>query len=176
MPFGNFFGALWFLMLFLAAITSSISMISPVVAFLEEYFHLNSRQAQKVSLFFLTFCNLLVFCFSKDLILLSTLDFWLGTFCVFLFAGCLLLVGFNVGLDVVFNSLKEGALLTVPVFAKVLLAFVAPVFFVGILIAWVANNLPSYLSSVSGFEGYLGISLVAFSFICVCYIVYSKSK
>ncbi|MCB0339366.1 MAG: hypothetical protein KDD53_07170, partial [Bdellovibrionales bacterium] len=36
MPGGRFFGFLWFFMLFLAAITSSLSMLQPAIAFLEE--------------------------------------------------------------------------------------------------------------------------------------------
>ncbi len=36
MPGGRFFGFGWFFMLFLAAITSSISMLQPVIAFFEE--------------------------------------------------------------------------------------------------------------------------------------------
>src|ERR671913_2323217 len=36
MPFGNLIGAVWFFMLFLAAITSSISMYQPSLAFFEE--------------------------------------------------------------------------------------------------------------------------------------------
>ncbi len=34
--FGNFIGAIWFFMLFLAAITSSISMYQPALAFFQE--------------------------------------------------------------------------------------------------------------------------------------------
>ncbi|MBN1851321.1 MAG: sodium-dependent transporter, partial [Pirellulales bacterium] len=40
MPAGQFFGFLWFFMLFVAAITSSLSMLQPVIAFLEEGFGL----------------------------------------------------------------------------------------------------------------------------------------
>ena len=40
MPAGRFFGFLWFFMLFMAAITSSLSMLQPVIAFLEEGFGL----------------------------------------------------------------------------------------------------------------------------------------
>src|SRR5438034_2699277 len=36
MPAGQMFGFLWFVMLFLAAITSSLSMLQPVIAFFEE--------------------------------------------------------------------------------------------------------------------------------------------
>src|SRR6478735_499889 len=40
MPAGQMFGFLWFVMLFLAAITSSLAMLQPVIAFFEEGFGL----------------------------------------------------------------------------------------------------------------------------------------
>ena len=43
MPLGNFFGALWFGLLFLAAVTSSLSMLQPAIAFLEDGFGLGRR-------------------------------------------------------------------------------------------------------------------------------------
>lgn len=56
MPWGNFFGAIFFALLFIAALTSSISMLEVVVAFLMEHAGLSRRVAcvtAGVSLFFL---------------------------------------------------------------------------------------------------------------------------
>jgi len=56
MPWGNFFGAIFFALLFIAALTSSISMLEVVVAFLMEHAGLSRRTActaAGVSLFFL---------------------------------------------------------------------------------------------------------------------------
>ncbi|MCB0353209.1 MAG: sodium-dependent transporter, partial [Bdellovibrionales bacterium] len=67
MPAGNFFGFLWFFMLFLAAITSSVSMLQPAIAFLEEALPLG----RKASVTFLGLISALgsffVLYFSKDL-------------------------------------------------------------------------------------------------------------
>ncbi|HPP25012.1 MAG TPA: sodium-dependent transporter, partial [Phycisphaerae bacterium] len=43
MPVGALFGAIWFFMLFLAAITSSLSMLQPAIAFFEEGFGMGRR-------------------------------------------------------------------------------------------------------------------------------------
>ena len=43
MPLGHFFGAMWFGLLFLAAVTSSLSMLQPAIAFLEDGFGLGRR-------------------------------------------------------------------------------------------------------------------------------------
>lgn len=45
LPFGNFWGALFFLMVFFAAITSSISLLEVVVSFLMDTFHLKRFSA-----------------------------------------------------------------------------------------------------------------------------------
>ena len=86
MPAGRLFGFLWFLMLFVAAITSSISMLQPVIAFLEEGIGLK-RHASVTFLGLISFlgCGFVTF-FSKDLVALDTLDFWVGSVLIFLLA------------------------------------------------------------------------------------------
>ena len=66
MPAGQVIGSLWFFMLFLAAITSSISMLQPVIAFLEEGFGLK-RHASVTILGLLSAlgCGFVLY-FSKD--------------------------------------------------------------------------------------------------------------
>jgi phosphate transport system permease protein len=49
MPAGQFFGFLWFFMLFMAAVTSSVSMLQPVIAFLEEGFGLKRHASAALS-------------------------------------------------------------------------------------------------------------------------------
>ena len=79
MPYGRFFGFMWFFMLFLAAITSSLSMLQPVIAFLEEGFGLG-RHASVAFLGLITAIGSgYVVYFSKDLVALDTFDFWIGT-------------------------------------------------------------------------------------------------
>ena len=79
MPAGQLFGFLWFTMLFLAAITSSISMLQPVIAFLEEGLGMK-RHASVAFLFLITALgSRFVVYFSKDMLALDTLDFWAGT-------------------------------------------------------------------------------------------------
>ena len=48
MPGGQFFGFLWFFMLFVAAITSSVSMLQPVIAFFEEGFGLKRHASAAI--------------------------------------------------------------------------------------------------------------------------------
>ena len=47
LPLGHFFGFLWFGLLFLAALTSSVSMLQPAIAFFEEGFGLGLVRIQR---------------------------------------------------------------------------------------------------------------------------------
>ena len=86
-PLGNLIGAIWFLMLFLAAITSSLSMYQPAVALPEGGARHAARARHRR-------CrgpghdrlpaHALV---QEDGALWSTLDFWVGTFLIFVMAG-----------------------------------------------------------------------------------------
>ena len=78
MPAGDFFGTIWFVMLFVAAITSSLSMLQPGIAFLEEGFGLGRRASVTCLGFIVATGGLIVIYFSKDLLALDTMDFWIG--------------------------------------------------------------------------------------------------
>jgi len=51
MPYGQFFGSMFFFMLFIAALTSSISLMEPTVAWLEQRFSLKRKKAALVTTF-----------------------------------------------------------------------------------------------------------------------------
>ena len=86
MPLGRFFGFLWFFLLFLAAFTSSLSMLQPAVAFFEEGLG-TSRRAAVTLLGFVTLSgSLFIIYFSKDLKALDRLDFWVGNVFIYILA------------------------------------------------------------------------------------------
>ena len=67
MPGGRLFGFLWFFMLFLAAITSSVSLLQPVIAFLEEALNVTRRTSVTILAVVTLLGNLFVIWFSKNL-------------------------------------------------------------------------------------------------------------
>ena len=86
MPAGQLFGFLWFFMLFLAAVTSSVSMLQPVIAFLEEGFGLRRHASVTVlGLVCALGCGFTLF-FSKGLMALDIFDFWVGSVLIFVLA------------------------------------------------------------------------------------------
>ena len=86
MPVGWLFGGIFFFLLFLAAITSSLSMLQPGIAFMEEGLGLTRKQAVTLLGLLTSIGCLFVVYFSKDIKALDTIDFWVGTVFIFLMA------------------------------------------------------------------------------------------
>ena len=83
--FGNIFGFMWFMLLFLAGVTSSISLAQPAIAFLEDEFNFSKKKACGVfGIVTFVLCQPGIFWLSRGVV--DELDFWGGTFCLVLFA------------------------------------------------------------------------------------------
>lgn len=150
MPAGRVFGFLWFFMLFLAAITSSISMLQPVIAFLEEGFGLK-RHASATLLGLITAIGTgFVVYFSKGMVALDTMDFWVGTVGIFVLGLVMSVVyGWVFGIDRGDAALHEGAHIRVPRFVQYVIKFVAPLYLGAIFVAFCVQNVPGYVKSIA---------------------------
>lgn len=142
MPIGHFFGFLWFFLLFLAAITSSISMLQPVIAFLEEGFNLG-RRASVTFLGLITFIgSVFVVYFSKDLEALDTMDFWVGQVCIFILATVtVIFFGWVLGIDKGLEEAHRGAHIRIPGIFRFIIKYVSPVYMITIFILFVYMNI-----------------------------------
>lgn len=141
MPLGQLVGFLWFFLLFLAAITSSISMLQPAIAFLEEGLALNRARATALLCAVGTAGTLLVVWFSKNLVALDTLDFWAGTFCIYLLACAqTFMFGWTFGTKRGLEELDRGADLRVPRLFAFVIKYISPVYLLVIFIAWAAQD------------------------------------
>ena len=161
MPGGRLFGFLWFFMLFVAAITSSVSMLQPVIAFLEEGFGLK-RHASAAFLGFISAlgCGFVLY-FSKGLTALDTFDFWVGTFLIYVLAMFqALLYGWVFGIDRGEKEAHKGAHLRIPRFVQYMLKYVVPVYLVVIFAAFCYQSLPKYLQDIS--ENQVAVLSIAF--------------
>lgn len=139
-PLGDVFGFFWFLMLFLAGITSSISLIQPAVAFLEDEFDLSRREAVVVlSLVTFVLCHLAIFGLASGV--LDELDFWGGTFCLVLFGTIETIVfGWAFGIDRAWDELHRGAAIRIPRFYRFIIKYVTPLFLLAILGAYLVQD------------------------------------
>lgn len=150
MPFGRLVGFLWFFLLFLAAITSSISMLQPAIAFLQEGLALSRGRAVALLCGVGTLGTLLVVWFSKDLAALDTLDFWVGTFCIYVLA-CVqtFIFGWVLGTERGLEELDRGADLRVPRLFTFVIKYISPVYLLIVFFAWAWQDVGSRLDDFS---------------------------
>jgi SNF family Na+-dependent transporter len=133
-PIGRWIGFAWFVMLFLAAITSSISMLQPAKAFFQDALGVSSARAIGIVSVICGLGSLWVIWFSKDMAALGTMDDWVGTFCIFILATVqIICFGWIWGLRKGNAELNEGALMRIPRFFFFIMKYVAPAYLLIVL-------------------------------------------
>jgi NSS family neurotransmitter:Na+ symporter len=164
MPAGRFFGFVWFLMLFLAAITSSISMLQPVIAFLEEGLGLRRHASVALLGLITALGSAFTMYFSKGLVALDTFDFWVGTLLIYLLAMFqTVLYGWVFGTTRGEEEMHLGAKMRVPRFIQIVLKYVAPAYLLIIFVAFCWQSLPEKLASLKNDR----VALAAVCFIAI---------
>lgn len=141
MAFTALFGFMWFFLLFLAGVTSSVSMLQPAIAFLEDEFNLNRHQSVGI-LGVVSFiaCQPAIFFLANGV--LDMLDFWAGTVLIVVFAtGEVILFAWIYGVDKGYEQMMHGADLHVPRFMKFIIKYVTPSFLLIILGSWIYQNI-----------------------------------
>lgn len=135
-PLAPLFGFMWFALLFLAGITSSVSLAYPAVAFLEDEFNISRKKA--VSIFALVsffLCQPAIFFLGRGVV--NELDFWGGTFCLVLFGTIeTILFAWVFGMDKAWAEIHHGADIRVPRIYKFIIKYVTPLFLLWILVMW----------------------------------------
>jgi SNF family Na+-dependent transporter len=144
MPAGRFFGFIWFTMLFLAAITSSISMLQPVIAFLEEGLGLRRHASVAMLGLIAAMGTAFVVYFSKGLVALDTFDFWVGTFLIYTLAMFqTVLYGWVFGIERGYEELHQGANMRVPWFVQIVLKYISPAYLLVIFVTFCWQSVQS---------------------------------
>lgn len=142
-PLGQIFGFLWFFLLFFAGLTSSVAIIQPVVAFLEDEFKLSRKIAVFASMGLLFgIAHVPIFLAGA----LDEMDFWAGTFFVVLFALIEVIVFFWLfPADKAWREINRGGIIKLPRLFFYIMRYVTPTFLLAILIWWFFKVLPDYL-------------------------------
>jgi SNF family Na+-dependent transporter len=167
MPAGRLFGFLWFFMLFLAAITSSLSMLQPAIAFLEEGLNIG-RHASCALLGIVTGTGaLFVVYFSKGLTALDTIDFWVGTAMLFVLATIeVILFSWVFGADRGIAFARIGAELPLPRLFRFVIRYVSPAYLLIVFAMWCYKNLPGYAQQLrQGGVPLFSVLVIAVSFV-----------
>jgi len=141
MPFGDFFATIFYLLLFIAAITSSLSMLQPGIAFFEEGLGYKRKSAMGILAALTGLGTFIIWWFSKDLKALDTMDFWIGTVGIFVQGMILVAVyAWHMGIDRAWKETHEGAAMRIPNFYKFVLKYVSPTFLLIVFVMFISAN------------------------------------
>lgn len=141
MPAGNVFGFFFFFLLFLAAVTSSLSMLQPGIAFLEEAMAVGRKTSVAIlGVITAMGCGFVVW-FSKDVKALDTLDFWVGTFLIYVLASIQVIIfAWVLGIRKGFDQAHQGAAIRIPRIFGVILKYVTPTLLLAIFLTWLLKD------------------------------------
>jgi SNF family Na+-dependent transporter len=144
MPAGEFFGFLWFGLLYIAGLTSVVALSQPVIAFFEDEFGwARKKSVWWLGVFFVITVSLPMFVKGS----LDELDFWVATFALVLLALCEIVIFFWIfGADRAWEEITRGAHIRVPRVFYYLMKYVTPTFLTVILVAWCYEQLPTVLT------------------------------
>ncbi len=139
-PYGAFFGFLWFLLLFFAGITSSVAMGQPVVAFLEDEFQMSRKKATAIlALVVIIAVQFVVFFLKYGF--LDEMDYWAGTFGLVLFALMeTILFMWIFGAEKAWTEMNNGGEIKIPRVFFYLMKFVTPVILGVIMVWWLVED------------------------------------
>jgi SNF family Na+-dependent transporter len=153
-PFELIIGALWFFMLFLAAITSSLSMYQPAVALLKEALMISHEKATTFIAAIAIVVSSMTLWYTKGGAFWNTLDFWTGTFLIFVLASIQIFVfSWVFGLDRGWQEIHRGSAITIPKFYRFIMKYVAPAYLLIVFAGFCSSNLSSELAKAWASQG-----------------------
>jgi len=136
LPFGQVLGTLWFFLLFLAGLTSSVAMAQPLMAFLQEEYKIDRKRAAWL-------IGVLVFFLVQPIIFflkfgfLNEMDFWIGTLGLVVFAIIeVILFLWVFGPTNAWKEIMSGADLRVPKFFFFIMKYITPAYLFILLGFW----------------------------------------
>ncbi len=146
--FGNFVGAAWFLMLWLAAITSSLSMYQPAVAHVKEALNVSRGQATTTIAVIGTIGAFLTLWFTEGGSFWNTVDFWVGTYLIFVLA-MVQIIAFSwvFGIERGWKEIHDGASIRIPPIYKFIMKYVAPTYLIIVFVGFTVQNFRGALAA-----------------------------
>ncbi len=139
--FENIVGALWFFMLFLAAITSSLSMYQPAVAHVKESLALSHNKATGIIATIGVMGAFLTLWFTAGGSFWNTVDFWVGTYLIFVLAMVqIIYFSWVFGIERGWKEIHNGAAIKIPAFYKIIMKYIAPMYLIIVFVGFTLQN------------------------------------
>ncbi len=142
---GRLAAFLWFFLLFVAGITSSVALASPTIAFLQREMGFTRKKAVGALAMLSLPLGLFHVVFYRRGVL-GDWDYWAGTFGLVVFATIeIVLFAWVFGVERGWEELHRGADLRIPRFYKIVIRWITPLFLLTLLVWWgVTEALPTF--------------------------------
>jgi SNF family Na+-dependent transporter len=180
MPGGNLIGALWFFMLFLAAITSSLSMLQPTMAFVQEALGCSRGKATTLTALVATAGSVYCLWFTGGTVGWSTIDDWVGTFLIVVLALFQVIAfGWCFGVKRGLAEAHEGAQLRIPAFMAFVIKYLAPAYLLVVIVTFATGSLPQWWArafdpEAKGYNPVAGYSLIMIAAVTIGLVVLTR--
>ncbi len=137
---GEFFGFLWFLLLFFAGITSSVALAQPLISFLKDELNLSHGKATAVIGLGTIICvQFVVFFLAHGF--LDEMDYWAGTFgLAFLALFEVIIFAWIFGMKKGWEEITRGAEIRIPKIFYYIIKYVTPAYLLFIFINWIVRD------------------------------------
>jgi len=147
MPFGNFFGFLWFFLLFIAGLTSSVAITQPVIAFFQDEFSYTRIKSIVLTYIIILISVLMVIFVDKTI---DEWDFWAGTIGLVLLGFFELIIFLWIfGGDKAWEEINRYGLIKVPKIFYYIMRYITPLFLILLIAFWGYDFLPKVLEQSS---------------------------
>ena len=139
---GRWFGFFFFFLLFLAAATSSIAMLQPAIAFLEEALDIG-RHASIAILGFITVVGAyVVVYYTENQLALETFDIWMSTVSIYILATIeVFIFAWALGIKKGRTELDRGAHIHIPNHVMFIIKYLSPIYLLGIFGFWIYSDI-----------------------------------
>lgn len=147
MPAGQYFGFLWFFLLFFAGVTSSVAITQPIIAFFEDEFGLARAKSVLITMGIILLSVLMVIYVNETL---DEWDFWAGTIGIVMFGLMeVLIFMWAFGGENAWAEINRNGIIKVPRVFYYVLRYITPLFMFILIGWWAAELLPGELEKSS---------------------------
>lgn len=169
LSYGNYLSFIWFSLLFIAALTSSLALIQPLIALFEDELKISHTKAVFLSMIMVSFGAFLSAFIPK---FLDELDFWAGTLFLVIF-GFIEIFAFVwlFGVENFYKELTRDVFFKIPKVLVYILYGTSIIFICALFYFWTVTKLPKYFEEFSWnliiSRGFIVFSVLLISLIAI---------
>lgn len=147
MPFGDFFGFLWFFLLFFAGLTSSVAITQPMITFFEDEFSYDRTKSVIITYLIMIVSVIMVIFVDKTI---DEWDFWAGTIGVVVLGFAQIIIFMWIfGGENAWQEINRSGLIKAPRVFYYIMRYVTPIFLLLLICFWGYDFIPKVLQQSS---------------------------